>query len=158
MKVILTILAVWFQAPASGDPSKRSKTAFLFHHGHSDCVCDPPAGTDPAAPKQMVWMACRPGCNSSMPSLAELEMPGYSWWDLYNTSGFIHGLGADAFILSMPLKGVNYGLGYDHDGRLVKNETGGGQVDHWCVLIAIRDVKRAVFLESTDGWAPRVCL
>ena len=51
--------------------------------------------------------------------------------DLYNVSGFIHGLGADAFILSMPLKGVNYGLGYDRAGRLIKNETGGGQVDHW---------------------------
>ena len=58
-------------------------------------------------------------------------MPGYSWYDLYNVSTFFHSLGHDVFILSMPLKGVNYGLQYDDaSGELVKNETDGA-VDHW---------------------------
>ena len=69
-----------------------------------------------------------------MPSQAETHMPGYSWWDLYNVSTFFHALGHDVFILSMPLKGANFGLGYDTAGKLVKNETGGGQVDHWWFL------------------------
>ena len=49
---------------------------------------------------------CAPGCNSSMPSLAEISDPGYSWWDLYNVSNYYHSLGHDVFILSMPLKGT----------------------------------------------------
>ena len=53
----------------------------------------------------MVWSACKPGCNSSMPSGSEQSMAGYSWWDLYNVSTFFHSLGHDVFILSMPLKG-----------------------------------------------------
>lgn len=85
---------------------KKAKSAFLFHHGHSNCVC--PSGKDDAP---IVAAKCRPGCNSSMPTLAEIGDPGYSWWDLYNVSGFIHSLGHDVFILSMPLKGVNLGPG-----------------------------------------------
>ena len=69
-----------------------------------------------------------------MPSNAEVGMAGYSWWDLYNVSDFFHSLGHDVYILSMPLKGVNYGLGYDKSGKLIKNETGGGAVDHWWFL------------------------
>ena len=65
-----------------------------------------------------------------MPSETELEMPGYSWYDLYNVSTFFHSLGHDVFILSMPLKGINFGLQYDASGKLTKNETDGA-VDHW---------------------------
>lgn len=54
---------------------------------------------------------CRPGCNSSMPTNAQIGGVGYSWWDLYNVSSFFHSLGHDVFILSMPLKGVNVGPG-----------------------------------------------
>jgi hypothetical protein len=53
---------------------KRSKTAFFFHHGHSNCDC-PMAKDDPP----IVGQKCRPGCNSSMPSHSELHLPGYSW-------------------------------------------------------------------------------
>jgi hypothetical protein len=124
------ITSTVFYVPASGDPTLRSQTAFLFHHGHSDCVCNPPRGANTSRP-QMVWSACKPGCNSSMPSEDELTMSGYSWYDLYNVSTFFHSLGHDVFILSMPLKGVNYGLQYDDaSGELVKNETDGA-VDHW---------------------------
>ena len=95
---------------------KKSKSAVLFHHGHSDCVC-------PGTPGDPVSMTlCKPGCNSSMPSLAEIGDPGYSWWDLYNVSKFYHSLGHDVFILSMPLKGVNLGPGSNSTYR---NE------DHW---------------------------
>ena len=90
---LFPITSTVFYAPASGDPQRRSKSAFLFHHGHSDCVCDPPPGANTSRP-HLVWSACHPGCNSSMPSLAEQEMPGYSWWDLYNVSDFFHSLGA----------------------------------------------------------------
>ena len=147
---LFPITSTVFYAPASGDPQRRSKSAFLFHHGHSDCVCEPPPGANTSRPR-LVWSACHPGCNSSMPSLAEQEMPGYSWWDLYNVSDFFHSLGRctrplaselsrwaadvftlalrctaghDVFILSMPLKGINYGLAYDDTGKLTKNETG----------------------------------
>eukprot|EP01079_Euglenida_sp_SAG-EU17-18_P001088 gene1088-2645_t len=85
-------------------PAQRSKSAFLFHHGHSNCVC-PPSPEEGATP--LALAKCRPGCNSSMPSLAEIGDPGYSWWDLYNVSAFLHSLGHDVFILSMPLKGIN---------------------------------------------------
>ena len=54
---------------------------------------------------------CRPGCKSSMPSLAENGDPGYSWWDLYNVSNYFHAQGHDVFILSMPLKGRGPGSG-----------------------------------------------
>ena len=57
------------------------RQAFMFHHGHSDCVCAPPKGANSSC-HHLVWMACHPGCNSSMPSQAEKTMPGYSWWDL----------------------------------------------------------------------------
>jgi hypothetical protein len=74
---LFPITSTVFFSPASGDPANRSTSAFLFHHGHSDCVCDPPPGANTSR-KQMVWSACKPGCNSSMPSNAELDMPGYS--------------------------------------------------------------------------------
>ena len=41
---LFPITSTVFYAPASGDPKKRSKSAFMFHHGHSDCVCAPPPG------------------------------------------------------------------------------------------------------------------
>ena len=88
------------------EPGKRSRSAFFFHHGHSNCVC-PTSASDPA----LAAAKCRPGCNSSMPSNHEIGMPGYSWWDLYNVSDFVHSLGHDVFIFSMPLKGINLGPG-----------------------------------------------
>jgi hypothetical protein len=48
-------------------------------------------------------------------------------------SSFFHSLGHDVFVLSMPLKGINYGLSYDETGKLIKNETDGA-VDHWWFL------------------------
>jgi hypothetical protein len=98
------INATAFFSPVT--PGKKAKSAFLFHHGHSNCVCAAAEGDTP-----IVAAKCRPGCNSSMPSLDEIGDPGYSWWDLYNTSDFLHSLGHDVFILSMPLKGVNLGPG-----------------------------------------------
>jgi hypothetical protein len=127
---LFPITSTVFHAPLSGDPEKLSDSAFLFHHGHSDCVCEPPKGASDPDVRHLVWQACKPGCNSSMPSHAETADPGYSWWDLYNVSTYFHSLGYDVFILSMPLKGINYGLGYDDNGTLIKNETGGA-VDHW---------------------------
>jgi hypothetical protein len=98
------ITSTVFYSPVT--PGKKSKSAFMFHHGHSNCVC-------PSAKGSPVINAakCRPGCNSSMPSLAENSDPGYTWWDLYNVSNFYHSLGHDVFILSMPLKGINLGPG-----------------------------------------------
>lgn len=95
------ITSTVFYSPAV--VGRRSKNAFFFHHGHSNCVCD---GATPLAQAR-----CRPGCNSSMPSGKELDMSGYSWWDLYNVSDYFHDLGYDVFIFSMPLKGVNVGPG-----------------------------------------------
>ena len=99
------ITSTVFYSPASGDPTKRSKTAFMFHHGHSNCVC-PMKKDDPV----IVGAKCRPGCNSSMPSLAQ-PVDQYTWWDLYNVSTEFHAAGHDVFILSMPLKGINLGPG-----------------------------------------------
>jgi hypothetical protein len=98
---LFPITSTVFYSPLSGDPTKRSKSAFMFHHGHSDCKCDPPKGAANASVPHLVWQSCRPGCNSSMPSHGELTMPGYSWWDLYNVSNYFHSLGHDVFILSM---------------------------------------------------------
>ena len=81
----------------------------MFHHSHSNCQCSTKTGPDFRA------FQCRPGCNSSMPTGAERDMPGYSWWwDLFNVSTFFHSQGYDVFILSMPLKGVNLGPGVPH--------------------------------------------
>ena len=77
-----------------GGENGQSKDAFLFHHGHGDCTC--PGGPEPADS-----FRCRPGCESPHPE--------GSWWDLYNVTSFLHALGTDAFLLSMPLKGVNIG-------------------------------------------------
>lgn len=104
MSSMFPITSTVFYSPKSGDPSKRSKTAFMFHHGHSNCICKD--GIDAISKAK-----CRPGCISSMPTESEVHMPGYSWWDLYNVSGFFHSLGHDVFILSMPLKGINLGPG-----------------------------------------------
>ena len=68
---------------------------------------------------------CRPGCNSSMPTRTEIGMPGYSWWDLYNVSDWVHSMGHGVFIFSMPLKGVNLGPG-STDTHLENN--------HWWFL------------------------
>jgi hypothetical protein len=105
-----------FYSPVT--PGKRSKSAFFFHHGHSNCDCPTQSGDPP-----VVGAKCRPGCKSTMPSGAEKGMSGYSWWDLYNVSAFAHSLGHDIFIFSMPLKGVNLGPGSD-DKHLESN--------HWC--------------------------
>ena len=57
---------------------------FMFHHSHSNHQCSTKTG-DP----DFRAFQCRPGCNSSMPTGAERDMPGYSWWwDLYNVSTF----------------------------------------------------------------------
>ncbi len=119
MTALFPITSTVFYSPIT--PGKRSKDAFLFHHGHSNCVNCPTSSRDPAYMKSK----CRPGCNSSMPSGAELTMPGYSWWDLYNVSNFFHRQGFDVFILSMPLKGVNLGPG--SSGDTVNS-------DHWWFL------------------------
>lgn len=119
MTTLFPITSTVFYSPVT--PGKRSQDAFLFHHGHTNCVNCPTSPSDPAYMKYQ----CRPGCNSSMPSGAELAMPGYSWWDLYNVSAFFHGKGFDVFILSMPLKGVNIGPG--SSGNTVNS-------DHWWFL------------------------
>ena len=93
-----------FYSPVN--PGKRTESAFFFHHGHSNCVCPTEKG-DPV----IVGAKCRPGCNSSMPSRGEIGMKGYSWWDLYNVSDWIHSMGYDDYIFSMPLKGINLGPG-----------------------------------------------
>ena len=115
MSTLFEITSTVFYSPLSGDPTKRSSKAFLFHHGHSNCVC-PGSGT--------LAVRCQPGCNSSMPTLRE-PVEQYTWWDLYNVSTFFHSLGYDVFILSMPLKGVNIGPG--------SNETFVNS-DHWWFL------------------------
>ena len=107
LSALFPINSTVFYSPVH--PGRRSQSAFFFHHGHSNCVC-PHARSDPV----LVAFKCRPGCNSSMPTEAETEMPGYSWWDLYNVSEWVHGLGYDLFIFSMPLKGVNLGPGSTH--------------------------------------------
>lgn len=103
MTTLFPITSTVFFSPVK--VGQRSKDAFFFHHGHSDCVC--PSGSQSPVEK---WK-CRPGCNSSMPSRSEIGLPGYSWWDLYNISDFFHGMGYDVFIFSMPLKGINMGPG-----------------------------------------------
>ena len=101
MSTLFEITSTVFYSPAT--PGRRSKKAFFFHHGHSNCICA--NGTTPLAKAQ-----CKPGCASSMPSGRETTMAGYSWWDLYNVSAFANAeLGHDVFLFSMPLKGVNAG-------------------------------------------------
>ena len=75
---LFPITSTVFYSPASGDAVKRSKTAFMFHHGHSNCNCPMKQG-DPV----IVGAKCRPGCNSSMPSNAQ-AVDQYTWWDLHN--------------------------------------------------------------------------
>lgn len=104
MTTLFPITSTVFYSPVT--PGKKSKSAFMFHHGHSNCVCPTKKG-DPVIEEAK----CRPGCKSSMPSLAEVGDKGYSWWDLYNVSNYYHSLGHDVFILSMPLKGINLGPG-----------------------------------------------
>ena len=48
----------------------------MFHHGHSDCVCP-----DLELPGHPEHQHCQPGCKSSMPTLAELDDPGYTCED-----------------------------------------------------------------------------
>lgn len=95
----------------------RSKSAVFFHHGHSNCICQ---GSTP-----LEKALCRPGCNSSMPTGSEVDDAGYTWWDLYNVSAFVHGLGHDLFVFSMPLKGINLGPGTTSDTL---------NTDHWWFL------------------------
>ena len=56
------INATTFYSPIT--PGKKSKSAFLFHHGHSNCFCPAENGDAPIVAAQ-----CRPGCNSSMPTV-----------------------------------------------------------------------------------------
>jgi hypothetical protein len=115
MTTLFEINSTVFYSPV--EAGKKAKSAFLFHHGHSNCICPMKKGDAPN-----VGVRCRPGCNSSMPSLAEVGDHGYTWWDLYNVSAFFHSLGHDVFILSMPLKGVNVGPG---------SNTSYSNQDHW---------------------------
>lgn len=101
MTTYFPITSTVFYSPVK--VGQRSKNAFFFHHGHSNCVCKGSKAMDKAK--------CRPGCKSSMPSGSEKSDPGYSWWDLYNVSTFFHSQGYDVFIFSMPLKGINLGPG-----------------------------------------------
>lgn len=89
-------------------PEKISTDAFLFHHGHTNCVCGPQLHCSAAG-----TCKCTPGCQSGL----RTGWPGHSWWDLYNVSGFFHSMGYDVFILSMPLKGVNKGPGNGTDSH-----------------------------------------
>ncbi len=91
----------------------------MFHHGHSNCVCE---GSTPLEKAK-----CAPGCISSMPSVNEPK-DQYTWWDLYNISGFYHSLGYDVFVLSMPLKGINLGPGMPKPDSPLNT-------DHWPVMI-----------------------
>eukprot|EP00041_Stephanoeca_diplocostata_P014108 m.253331 g.253331 ORF g.253331 m.253331 type:complete len:425 (+) comp19583_c0_seq1:108-1382(+) len=118
MTTLFPITSTVFYAPKN--PSSPSKTAVMFHHGHSNCVCPSEQGDAP-----IVGAKCRPGCKSSMPTGSEIGNPDYTWWDLYNVSKFFHDLGHDVFILSMPLKGVNLGPGCT-DKEL--------NTDHWWFL------------------------
>ena len=85
-----------FYSPLSGDLTKPSTEAFLFHHGHTNCI-ECPGGNSG-------YSKCFPGCKSPT------NVDG-TWWDLYNVSAFFHSIGYDVFIISMPLKGVNVGPG-----------------------------------------------
>ena len=78
-----------FFSPAT--PGRRSKSAFLFHHGHSDCICPVPSGTPAGSAARR---RCRPGCRPDTPQLAERADKGYTWWDQYNVSKFFHSLGS----------------------------------------------------------------
>lgn len=119
LSTMFEITSTVFYSPIT--PGKKSKNAFMFHHGHSNCVGCPTEAGEPSFRE----FQCRPGCNSSMPSGAEKHMSGYSWWDLYNVSDFFHSQGFDVFILSMPLKGVNLGPG--SSGKTVNS-------NHWWFL------------------------
>ena len=70
MTTLFEITSTVFYSPASGDPKVRSKTAFMFHHGHSNCDCEGKTALDKAK--------CRPGCKSSMPSVVE-NPDEYTW-------------------------------------------------------------------------------
>ena len=63
LSTLFPITSTVFYAPASGDASKKSRTAFFFHHGHTNCICPTKAGDPPVAAAK-----CRPGCKSVMPS------------------------------------------------------------------------------------------
>jgi hypothetical protein len=70
MTTLFNISSTVFYSPVQ--PGKRSRSAFFFHHGHSNCVC-PAAAHEPP----IVAAKCRPGCKSSMPSGHEVGLPGY---------------------------------------------------------------------------------
>ena len=53
-----------FYAPVK--PGERTKHAFFFHHGHSNCVCDRGAGEPVLAGSR-----CRPGCVGSPSARSE---------------------------------------------------------------------------------------
>lgn len=70
MTTLFNISSTVFYSPVQ--PGKRSRSAFFFHHGHSNCVC-PATAHDPP----ITAAKCRPGCHSSMPSGHEVGLPGY---------------------------------------------------------------------------------
>jgi hypothetical protein len=131
LSTLFPITSSVFYVPA--DKSKRSETAFLMHHGHTNCICpmgprtaciaDNPPLSPPAAQTMSVLMPngsscfarCAPGCSSTI-GLGGTSGGG-SWFDLYNTSSFLNSLGYDVFLLSMPLKGINVldGVPSNHD-------------------------------------------
>eukprot|EP01052_Picozoa_sp_SAG31_P019766 SAG31_NODE_1456_length_8264_cov_4.918570_4_plen_1194_part_00 len=117
-----------FYSPAT--PGKRSSSAFLMHHGHTNCICPTNAQTkciadNPSLPPSLVetrsapngscFARCAPGCRSTIGLGGKAG--GGSWWDLYNVSSFLHQMGYDVFLLSMPLKGINVmdGIPSNHD-------------------------------------------
>ena len=71
------IVSTVFYSPVPDRPSSsrtpRSRSAYVFHHGHNDCNCSnvTPHGAPPAE-----LARCRPGCTS------ELAPRGGTWWDL----------------------------------------------------------------------------
>lgn len=101
-----------------GAHAPGGKSAFIFHHGHTDCDC---SAITPTGAPPLELRRCRPGC---LPPATQIKNNG-TWWDLYNVSSFLHAEGHDVFIVSMPLKGVNAGPG--------ANATADNK-DHWWFL------------------------
>ena len=106
-----------FYAPR--ERGRRTPSAFLFHEGHTNCVCERAAGA-PMLHKH--W--CR--ANAQYHSI---KMPS-AFWDLNDLVEFVHSLGFDAFFLGMPLYGANHEHKYGPPAskRLFSSK------DHWWFL------------------------
>lgn len=117
LSTLFPITSSVFYVPV--ERSKRSESVFLMHHGHSNCICPkgphttciadnpplPPAAQPPLPNGSSCFARCAPGCRSTIGIGG--SSGGGSWFDLYNVSSFLNGLGYDVFLLSMPLKGIN---------------------------------------------------